>query len=154
MKIKVLTGVASITFEVPIYIGATTDDQGSPRFYYSGREFVINPNKNDWGTVVFDHPDETQRGPDTPTFLHFYWDRTGHLQVRPGLRRGILRTHIYNIQDGFSYIDEASNTAYHTGVLYPGWNQVPNKKKVGVLDMLRFLEEKTTLEKLNKKVIE
>lgn len=157
MKIKVIDGSAVITTDIPVFIGAT----GEGRFPLPGErmlDFWFQPKKDACGYLVFDHKDETQRTPSSPTFVHYSWNAGSKLIVDEGLKleRSIHGQYCTNDRKlGLLYSDPKNMTEegvhYFTGTPV---RRATALKKVGVLDLLRFIEARITLDQLDKLVIE
>ncbi len=161
MKIKVdENGSTVITADIPVFVGATAgDDSGDfPLPGVRVYDFWCQPKPGTAGYLVFDHEDVERRTPTSPTFLYYEWQPGGKLVYHRGLRRD-RPTHnddwVSHPQMGIVY--RGPKTQKHgLGMLYCSWtvDNPSSARKVGILDMLRFIEGRIKLEELDKLAIE
>jgi len=150
MGIRVRDGHVWMTAEPPVFIGTT----GSGSFPEPGtpmREFHFIPTKDTSGTLVFDRAREKTRTQSTASFCQ-YWHDDGKLVVMTGLRDGSLKPHTRNVEAGFHFLVESPYTVYFTGQ-YTHNVRAYKLCKVGIVDMLKCLEGKISLDQLNERVI-
>ena len=140
-NIKVREITFAITFDIPVFIGATGNPKGT--FPGIGSHQLIQvcaPLKDDSGTLVFDHADPAKRTPLSPTFFRYRWE-VGKLVVLPGIGQARYDQLSVDSVSGYSYAQSGDPTRiYFTGdgiQLYTS-----NKIRVKVLDLMAFLEGK------------
>lgn len=160
MSIKVVGGSASLTTEIPVFIGttggrrATLDykcfpDVGHPLF-----DFVFEPAPDDSGTLVFDHADPAKRTPTSPCFYHYFWNKD-KLRVEEGLGKNTRRYLVwprtgYLIEGprGFKGFDYGPR--YITGEPIPRPEEcAPCYYRISILEFARYIEGKIDLETLH-----
>ena len=154
MRIKVEDGLAEIRMDMPVFIGTTGKNAGGfpQRFHPIGTTlhgFKFRPEKDDYGTLVFDHAEESQRRATSPTYFHYFW-HSDKLIVQEGLDRRRLY-HDFHIGDtaGLMYMAERVKHVYHS---YQTFLMVPSRQ-VGIIDLLQFLEGKMNLAQLDARVL-
>jgi hypothetical protein len=152
MKVKVVEGSATITADIPVFIGATGDGQ----FPLPGErmlDFWFQPKKDTCGYLVFDQKEEARRTPISPTFVHYNWNAGGKLIVDEGLKlERSVHVCSFKPDSGLTYHYRGGR---HWTIYCTGMSCAKNLvKKVGVLDLLRFIEDRITIEQLDKLVIQ
>lgn len=157
MNITVFEGVATLRVEMPVFIGTTgSGTPGATNFPIFGvplNNFIFSPEKGDTGTLVFDCAEEAERKPTSPTLFQFWWDKE-KLIVREGLsferlKWGYSRSPI----SGFSCtVSAIKQRIYFTGDGSGYAHYEAKSRKVGLLDLIRFLENKIDENQLKKLV--
>jgi len=164
IKVEVRPGEALFSLESPVFIGTTATKRAPEHrglFHFPPVGAMVSegcgivPIDGDWGTLVFDHQDPEQRAPLSATFYQFWWE--GHplkkLVVKEGLEDRRMFAHRFNLSPNF-------------GLHFPSWEgpkqllsymtgepSDPKHRKVGIIDMLLYLEGKIDLVELDERAI-
>lgn len=150
MPIKIKDGHVWMTAEIPVFIGTT----GAGSFPQPGepmQNFHFIPYKGTSGTLVFDKANERWRTPSSMIFCQ-YWHEDGKLLVKSGLRTESLKPHNCGPETGINFIVDSPYDWYYTG--YPPRNlRAYRLCKVNILDMLKYLENKVSLEQLENRIV-
>ena len=157
IMVRAIGGGITITADVPVFIGSTSSAGFFPSPGDRMYKFFCNPDENTAGYLVFDHEDVERRTPTSPTFIYF--ERKGpedKAVCREGLRldRSVHgKTCGINSQMGLVYSDPTRpNDGWGTHY-YTSGQAGPSARRVGILDLLRFIEGRITLEELDSLVI-
>lgn len=149
MTIKVKDRTAAIYFELPVFIGTTGDSSEGifPDVGWHEPIAAFAPVKGENGTLVFDRPTYA-RSPISATLYHYWW-KDNKLVVKEGFdaSRFLDRVRLDSTL-GLTWGESGIGT-YHTS---PSPSS-SRGKLVGIIDLLRFLEGKISLQALNDKVV-
>lgn len=153
MKVDVFEGTATLSMEVPIFVGTTgKGEPGATNFPILGaplKNFMFYPEKDDSGTLVFDLADEKRRTATSPIYFQYWWFRD-KLTVREGLCRAcFFNSFLISNAWGLMFRPEPGNIYHHLKVSDPE----SGAKLVPVLDLLRFLEGKIDEDQLKELII-
>ncbi len=138
---------ASITFDIPVFIGTTGDPKGLfPEKDSHELTHVFLPIKGDFGTLVFDHAEPTRRNPLSP-YLFQYWWENNKLVVREDFNSCRCKHSLGRSPgSGFScavFGDHPEQSrVYYTGNNADNFTGANCKTRVKVLDLLLFIEGK------------
>lgn len=148
MQFQAKNGQAHLDFELPTPIGSTSDVGIKVQKRDNGNfgSYRLNVMPDDWGTLVIDYSDEKLRTPLSARFCHFFWHKD-KLILREGLDRRCLNYDFrLDCSAGLMFTKDRCKHIYYA---HPGAHFNVPAKHVGIFHLLRFLEGKMNLEKLD-----